>query len=140
MKNRVQIYNDMNDDTELEIIIPKEVMQLAVEKTQWFKDNFNQDEHFTSFCDWCGKECETYHFFPELGHKVSCDTCAKNHKKIVEWYTEDLHYVFNSIITFLQTYDLQLSDNDYKEIDEFFGSKGHYEIHIERFLEKGKTK
>ena len=137
--SRVNIYEDKEGDTELDIHVSYEEMYNAVKKTDWYKelDEVSKGQ-FVSVCDWCGEVDSEYHYFPELGHKVSCKRCAKEHRKIVKWYTEDLHYIFNSLIMWVLTYDIGWSENDYRMIDEFFASKGHNEIHIKKFIEQYK--
>ena len=67
-----------------------------VDNEEWFDSTEEYEQ--ASKCDWCGEVDSEYYYFPELGHKVSCKRCAKEHRKIVKWYTEDLHYIFNSLI------------------------------------------
>lgn len=109
-------------------------MYEAVTKTDWYKEN--NDPGFVSRCDFCGKVDDTFYYFPELGHKVECEECATEHMKHVKWYTEDLHVVFNSLITWVITYDIGWTQNDLRIIDEFFSSKGHHSLHIETFIKK----
>lgn len=137
MQNRVEIYKGKDGETELAIHISYEDMYNAVTQTKWFDGLTEVQQYsFESICDWCAKKDDEYTFFPELGHKVMCNKCAKEHRKIVKWYTEDLHAVFNTLITFILTYELHLSDLELDTIDEFFSSKGHNEIHIRSFYKK----
>lgn len=136
MSKHVSIYKDKNDDTELEIKISYIEMRKAVESLDWWVENHAGEFH-TPVCDWCSDTDDTYYFYPELGHKVMCEKCAKEHKRMVKWYTEDLHPTFNSLISFIQTYDIGWSEEDYRTIDEFFSSKGHYSLHIKSFLSEG---
>lgn len=126
--HEVKVYLDKGKDEELEILIPYDEMKMAVEK-------LINTEHIP-ICDWCSKTDSLYTFFPELGHKVMCQKCAREHRKIVRWYTEDLHPVFNSLISWMKTYDLGWAQNDYRKVDEFFSSKGHFSLHIEKFMEE----
>lgn len=137
MKHTVQIYLGKDKEEELEILIPSNEMKEAVEKLDWFKENHSGEEH-QPVCDFCCKPDKMFSVFPELGHKCMCQKCAKEHKKHVKWYTEDTHTVFNSLISWVLTYDIGWSENDYRMIDEFFASKGHNEIHIKKFIEKYK--
>ena len=128
MSHKVEIYLDKNKDEELQIVIPRDEMKHAVELLG--------PEYIghTPICDWCGKKSDKFYFFPELGHKVSCPNDAKEHRKIVKWYVEDLHTVFNSLISFVLNYDLGWTDEDFDTIDRFFESKDHNEIHIRNFI------
>lgn len=137
INSRVKIYEDKDGDTELDIQMSFDEMMNAVMKTNWYKNlDAVSKSQFISVCDWCGKHDSEYHFFPELGMKVSCKKCAREHKKIVKWYPEDTNTVFNNIIIFVLTYDIGWSESDLNMIDEFFSSKGHNEIHIRKFIEK----
>ena len=137
MKHTVQIYLGKDKEEELEILIPYNEMKEAVEKLDWFKENHPGEEH-QPVCDFCCKPDKMFAVFPELGHKCMCQKCAKEHKKNVKWYTLDLHPVFDSLISWVLTYDIGWSENDYRMIDEFFSSKGHNEIHIKKFIEQYK--
>jgi len=132
--HEVKIYLDKDKEEELEILVPYSEMKQAVENLEWWKENHAGEEH-TPVCDWCCSTDEVYSFFPELGHKVMCQKCAKDHKKRVKWYTEDLHPVFNGLISWMKTYDLGWSEKDYMKVDEFFCTKGHYSLHIKKFME-----
>lgn len=131
--NRVEIYKDKQQDTELAIHISREDMYNAVMK---LRNVFPVDEDFVPVCDWCDKADTSFQYFPELGHKVSCEKCAKEHRNLVKWYVEDTHNIFNSLIQWIMTYDINWSNEELGTIDEFFGSKGHNELHILSFLKK----
>ena len=137
MQNRVEIYKDKDGETELALHLTYGNMYNAVVNTDWFVNLGRvEQERFQSICDWCAKKDDEYTFFPELGHKVMCNKCAKEHRKTVKWYTEDLHIIFNSLISFILTYEFYLNDLELDTIDEFFSSKGHNELHIRSFYKK----
>lgn len=139
-KSRVKIYKDKEGNTELEVEISYGEMLAAIWNTNWFENlSIEEKGEFVPRCDWCGNIDTKYTFFPELGHKVSCEKCAKSHKRIVKWYVEDTHTVFNIIITFILTYDIGWNEVDYDTIDEFFVSKGHNEIKIRELIERFKN-
>ena len=139
-RSRAIIYKDKEGETELKVKIKYGEMLAAIWNTAWF-ENLSKEERgaFVPRCDWCGNIDTEYMFFPELGHKVSCKKCAKSHNKIVKWYVEDTHTVFNSIILFVITYDIGWTENDYDVIDEFFKSKGHNEIKIRELIRRFKN-
>lgn len=121
MESRVKIYDDKNGDTELCI---------EVTKKEFMKYNS------APICDMCGKECDKFYFFPELGLQLLCEKCSKDHKMIVSWYPEDTNVVFNILIRWLITYNLNYSNMELDMIDEFFRSKGHSELKVKELIEK----
>ena len=125
--HEVRIYLDKDKEEELEMLIPSDEMKKVNEPYL--------GSDFIPVCDFCGKHDDMFSFFPELGHQVMCQKCAKEHKKMVHWYTEDLHPVFNSLISFMKNYNLGWTQKDYMKVDEFFSSKGHLSLHIEKFME-----
>lgn len=136
---RVILYEDKQGDTELDIHMTFQDMLDAVRKTNWYKEaDMITKSQFVPRCDFCGMVDTDYHYFPELGHKVECNKCAKDHKKHVKWYIEDTHTVFNGLILWVLTYDIGWSERELDRIDEFFASKGHYDVHIRKFIENNK--
>ena len=87
-------------------------------------------------CDLCNSTDDEMYFCPELGSKLICSKCFKDHTKHVKWYTEDIHAVLNNLILFIQSYEIQLDDKSKQVINEFFADKGHSEFTIERFIKE----
>lgn len=116
---KVILYDDKNDDIEIT------VQCTQGECLAWGG---------LGLCDLCGNECDEIYLCPELGSKGLCQGCFKEHKKMVQWYVEDTNAVFNTLIIFVQRYNLNLSENDLELINEFFRSKGHMSLDIRRFM------
>lgn len=87
-----------------------------------------------AMCDLCGNFDDTLFLCPELGFKALCGKCFRQHRRTVKWYTEDTHTVFNTLILMVKNYNLNWTENDFKNIDEYFSSKGWFSTHIKTFL------
>lgn len=85
-------------------------------------------------CDMCGYMDEEFYLCPELGHKALCNGCFNSHKRNVQWYPEDIHFVIDTLIVYCANYKLDLSNYDYKLIDKFFEMIGHPELRIKKLI------
>lgn len=124
-----RLYVGVDGEKELEISIP------VIEYLDWM--NHAGINSFVPVCDLCGvPQHKNFYYYPELGAKFLCETCAKEHKERAKWYPEDTSIVLNSLINFVVNYTLNWTEKDYKVIDEYFCCHGHSELHIEKFIEK----
>lgn len=129
MESRFTIYK--GKDGEEEIYLTHSLLDIL----NWAeKHNCNN----VGYCDLCGKPEGTFYVHPELGHKSICEKCHNAYIKRAVWYTEDLHTVFNSLITFMLTYDFNYTSADCAMVNKFFESKGHMSMKIEDYLERFK--
>lgn len=87
----------------------------------------------TIMCDLCDVTNGDFYFCPELGSKLICENCMKEHKKRVKWYDEDLHFTYNTLITFLYNYKFvsMLSERDVSRINEYLSN--HSKSKLEDF-------
>lgn len=121
---RIVFYSGKDDETEIAVKVSLK------EAIKW--GGFGM-------CDMCGLIDNELYLCPELGHKALCPKCFKEHKKMVKWYTEDLHFTFDTLIQYVLNYKLKWSESDLDLIDEFFASKGHLSLHIRKFIEENKS-
>lgn len=126
------IYYGHDDYAELELCIPYDDMKNSVISTG------SVSKDFKPICDFCGKPSTMYYYFPELGSQVMCNSCAREHRKTVRWYQEDMHKVFNALIMFMRAYPFSWSDRDFNIINEYFRLNSNRHIDINTFIKKGE--
>lgn len=120
---RVILYQDKNDETEIAI---KASLQECI---NWGG---------LGSCDLCGYNDEELYLCPELGEKGLCKSCFDKHKRNVQWYVEDTHIVFDTLIVMCAFYKLKFTDYEYKMINKFFDAHGHSRLDMRKLVKIAK--
>ena len=91
-------------------------------------------------CDFCNKQTTHFYLCPELGHNAICEDCFKSRLSRAKWYEEDMHFAFNTLISFVCHYDLKFTEESLDIINEFFEEHSHRDkIDIRKFMEVFKN-
>ena len=101
--NRVTIYDGVDGFKEL-------VIRVTVEECfSW--GGF-------AVCDLCNADSDVYMYLcPELGSRALCEKCFEEHKGRVKFYQEDVPYILNSLLSFVNNYGLSFNEADLRIID-----------------------
>lgn len=121
LETNVSIYYDKDGDSEIVLHFDRLVWEL---------------KYNICVCDLCNSIDDDMYFCPELGMKLLCSKCFKEHKRNVKWYVEDTHSVLNNLVLFIQNYHVHLNSKNRQVINDFFFDKGHSEFKIESFIKE----
>lgn len=127
------VYND--NDSEIQIAFKVQQDTVTCNITT---DNSSQTYEMKSACDLCGKHSKLYYVCPELPNHGICYACFTQHKKNVKWYQEDMHVIFNQILSNVLFNDLlkDITQEELDLIDNYFEAHSNHPLKIREFIKK----